>query len=46
MKLYVLQLAINPTTGAPAPGYLIRTDDGTNVLVGHRIRRQDGGDQP
>ncbi len=33
MKLYVMQLAFNPTTGAPAPGYLIRTDDGTNVLV-------------
>jgi len=33
MKLYVLQLGINPTTGSPVPGYLIRTDDGTNVLV-------------
>jgi len=33
MRLYVLQLGINPATGSPVPGYLIQTDDGTNVLV-------------
>jgi len=33
MRLYVMQLGLRPTTGAPYPGYLIETDDGTNVLV-------------
>lgn len=33
MRLYVLQLGIRPGTAAPYPGYLIRTADGTNVLV-------------
>ena len=33
MKLYVMQLGINQATGSPYPSFLIRTDDGTNVLV-------------
>ena len=34
MRLYVLQLGLLPAFGnTPLPGYLIRTDDGTNVLV-------------
>ncbi len=33
MRLYILQYALNPETGSPVPGYLIQTDDGTNVLV-------------
>jgi N-acyl homoserine lactone hydrolase len=32
MRLYLLQLALMGG-GAPAPGYLIQTDDGTNILV-------------
>ena len=33
MKLYILQYSVNPESGSPVPGYLIQTDDGTNVLV-------------
>src|SRR4051794_6542820 len=33
MRLYLLQFSLNPETGSPVPGYLIRTDDGTNILV-------------
>ncbi len=33
MKLYLLQLAIHPENGIPAPGYLIQTDTGVNVLI-------------
>ncbi len=33
MRLYLFQLALVPTNGIPAPGYLIQTDDGTNVLI-------------
>ena len=33
MRLYILQLALNPDNSTPVPGYLIQTDDGTNVLV-------------
>ncbi len=33
MRLYILQYALNPETGSPVPGYLIQTDDGTNVLI-------------
>ena len=34
MRLYLLQLGLLPTFGDVAlPGYLIQTDDGTNVLI-------------
>ena len=33
MRLYIMQLGMNPTTGNPYPGYLIQTDDGSNILV-------------
>ncbi|MDP9371930.1 MAG: N-acyl homoserine lactonase family protein [Chloroflexota bacterium] len=32
MRLYLMQLA-TAASGAPVPGYLIQTDDGSNVLV-------------
>jgi N-acyl homoserine lactone hydrolase len=33
MKLYLMQLALFQPIGAPVPGYVIQTDDGTNILV-------------
>lgn len=33
MRLYIMQLGMNPTLGNPYPGYLIQTDDGSNILV-------------
>lgn len=33
MRLYVMRLGLRPGTGAPYPGYLIQTGDGSNVLV-------------
>lgn len=33
MRLYIMQFSLNPETGSPVPGYLIQTDDGTNILV-------------
>jgi N-acyl homoserine lactone hydrolase len=33
MRLYLFQMALMPTSGIPAPGYLIQTDDGANVLI-------------
>jgi N-acyl homoserine lactone hydrolase len=33
MRLYLLLFGVNSVTGTPYPGYLIRTADGTNVLV-------------
>jgi N-acyl homoserine lactone hydrolase len=33
VRLYILQYSVNRETGSPVPGYLIQTDDGTNVLV-------------
>jgi N-acyl homoserine lactone hydrolase len=33
MRLYLLQLALLQPLGIPVPGYVIQTDDGTNVLV-------------
>lgn len=33
MRLYIMQLGMNSTTGSPYPGYLIQTDDGSNILV-------------
>jgi N-acyl homoserine lactone hydrolase len=33
MRLYILQMGLSPTTGAPIPAYLAQADDGTNVLI-------------
>ncbi len=33
MRLYILQLGLVPFNGVALPGYLIRTDDGKNVLI-------------
>src|SRR5215469_17690552 len=33
MRLYIMQLGMNPTTGNPYPAYLIQANDGSNVLV-------------
>ena len=33
MRLYLFAYGVNPANGTPYPGYLIQTDDGTNVLV-------------
>lgn len=33
MRLYLLQLALTGEYDQPTPGYLIQTDDGTNVVV-------------
>jgi N-acyl homoserine lactone hydrolase len=33
MRLYLLNYGSSAATGTPYPGYLIQTDDGTNVLV-------------
>ena len=33
MRLYIMQLGMNPTTGNPYPAYLIQADDGSNILV-------------
>lgn len=34
MRLYIMQLGVNPTMGSsPYPGYLIQADDGSNILV-------------
>jgi N-acyl homoserine lactone hydrolase len=33
MRLYIMQLGVNSTTGSPYPGYLIQADDGSNILV-------------
>src|SRR5262245_57114948 len=33
MKLYLLQLALLQPMGAPVPGYVIQTDEGTNILI-------------
>lgn len=43
MKLYLMQLATMRPTGGPVPGYLIRMDDGTNVLVDTGIGREKIG---
>jgi hypothetical protein len=37
MKLFLLQLGLLQPLGVPVPGYLIQTDDGTNVLVDTNI---------
>jgi N-acyl homoserine lactone hydrolase len=33
MNLFLLQLGLLQPLGVPVPGYLIQTNDGTNVLV-------------
>lgn len=33
MRLYLFVYGVNSANGTPFPGYLIQTDDGTNVLV-------------
>jgi N-acyl homoserine lactone hydrolase len=33
MKLYLLQLGLLQPLGIPVPGYVVQTDDGTNILV-------------
>jgi N-acyl homoserine lactone hydrolase len=33
MKLYLLQLGLLQPLGIPVPGYVVQTDDSTNVLV-------------
>ncbi len=33
MRLYIMQLGINPAAGSPYPGYLIQVGNGTSVLV-------------
>ena len=33
MRLYLFLYGTNSANGNPYPGYLIQTDDGTNVLV-------------
>ncbi len=43
MRLYVLQYGLNPATGTPYPGYLIQTDDGTNVLIDTGFPRETVG---
>ena len=43
MKLYLMQLATMRQTGGPVPGYLIRMDDGTNVLIDTGIGREKIG---
>jgi N-acyl homoserine lactone hydrolase len=41
MKLYLMRLATFPAMGdAPVPGYLVQTDDGTNVLIDTGMPRQ------
>ena len=33
MRLYIMQVGTNLTSGSPYPTYLIQTDDGSNILV-------------
>jgi len=33
MRLYLLNLGSNATSGSPYPGYLVQTDDGRNILI-------------
>jgi N-acyl homoserine lactone hydrolase len=43
MRLYLLVYARNEASGTPAPGYLIQTDDGTNILVDTGYSRETLG---
>ncbi|MEU8471257.1 N-acyl homoserine lactonase family protein [Streptomyces sp. NPDC029006] len=42
MRLHLFKLGTNPV-GAPVPGYLVQTDDGTNVLVDSGFPRTASG---
>ena len=45
MKLYLMRLATFPEMGdAPVPGYLVQTDDGTNILMSYRGIRHGAAD--
>lgn len=33
MRLYIMQLGLHHVSGSPYPGYLIQTDDGSNILI-------------
>jgi N-acyl homoserine lactone hydrolase len=43
MRLYLLVYGRNEASGSPAPGYLIQTDDGSNVLVDTGFSRETVG---
>lgn len=43
MRLYLLVYGRNEASGSPAPGYLIQTDDGSNVLVDTGYSRETIG---
>jgi N-acyl homoserine lactone hydrolase len=43
MRLYLFVYGRNEATGAPAPGYLIQTDDGSNVLIDTGFSRETIG---
>jgi N-acyl homoserine lactone hydrolase len=43
MRLYLLVYARNEASGSPAPGYLIQTGDGINVLVDTGLPRETIG---
>ena len=43
MRLYLLHYGTHSTTGTPYPGYLIQTDDGTNILVDTGFPRETVG---
>lgn len=43
MRLYLFVYGRNETDGSPAPGYLIQTDDGTNILVDTGYSRETIG---
>lgn len=43
MRLYLLVYGRSEANGAPAPGYLIQTDDGTNILVDTGLSRETIG---
>ncbi len=45
MRLYILQYALNPETGSPVPGYLIRSGDGVNVEVDTGFPRGTAGEE-
>ncbi len=43
MRLYLFVYGRNEMSGSPAPGYLIQTDDGTNVLIDTGFSRETIG---
>lgn len=46
MKLYLMQYAYKKADHAPYPGYLIRTDDGKNVLIDTGFPKTPAGQAP